>query len=206
MENRPAPSVNKSCTAIPEIPASVGLLLPEIFRFLALSMRYPSANLFDEDYFAALRSLLEGMSWHDDIHELDSLRAGDGDFIETLQIEHTRLFINAVPHVIAPPYGSVYMPGEGTVMNRSTERIRDFYRQRGFDLAPGNEIADHIINELDFLSLLAESGKPEDESLFLQKFFRPWFEKFHNRVIEGADHHFYRVVVRLIDFFTKEEV
>ena len=181
-------------------------VLSDIFRFLALSMRYPSAELFDEDYFAALQSLLEGINWHDDIRQLDSLIADDDDFIESLQVEHTRLFINAAPHVIAPPYGSVYMRGEGTIMNRSTEKIRSFYRQHGFDLAPGNEIAYHIIYELDFLSLLAEAGNQAEEELFLQRFFRPWFGKFHDLVIKGADHHFYRVVVRLIDFFTKEEV
>ena len=205
MENNQVPSVHKCIPGMSEAPGSVNLL-PEIFRFLAVSMHYPGAERFNHDYFAALHSLLEGLGWHEDIQELDSLIAGDNDFIETLQIEHTRLFINAVPHVIAPPYGSVYMRGEGTVMNRSTELIREFYRQRGFELAPGTEIADHIVCELEFLSLLAESGEQEDEEKFLHKFFRPWFGKFHDRIIEGADHHFYRVVVRLIDFFTKEEV
>ncbi|MEN8142527.1 MAG: molecular chaperone TorD family protein [Thermodesulfobacteriota bacterium] len=206
MENSQAPSVNSSCVEMADVSGPTGVL-SDIFRFLALSLRYPAAELFDEDYFAALRSLLEGVGWHEDISELDDLIAGDSDIIETLQVEYTRLFINAAPHVIAPPYGSVYMKGEGTIMNRSTERVRDFYRQHGFDLAAGNEIADHITYELDFLSLLAESENREgEEELFLGKFFRPWFGKFHNQVIEGADHHFYRVVVRLIDFFTKEEV
>ena len=91
-------------------------------------------------------------------------------------------------------------------MNRSTEQVREFYRQRGFDLAPGNEIADHLVYELEFLGLLTGSEEPAEEEIFLQRFFRPWFGKFHDCVIEGADHHFYRMVVRLIDFFTKEEV
>lgn len=206
MENSQAVSGQAEGIKVSGNPGEINVL-SGIFRFLALSMRYPSAELFDEDYFVGLRSLLEEMGWHDDIRELDNIMAGDSNFIETLQVEHTRLFINAAPHVIAPPYGSVYMKGEGTIMNRSTERVRDFYRQHGFDLAASNEIADHITCELDFLSLLAESEKREgEEDLFLGKFFRPWFGKFHNKVIEGADHHFYRVVARLIDFFTKEEV
>ena len=180
--------------------------MEDIYRFLSSSMRYPAADWLNEDYFSALYTLLEGLAWHSDHDALRQAVSNDPDPLETIQVEHTRLFINAAPHVIAPPYGSVYMPGEGTLMNKSTERVRDFYRQRGFDLADANEIADHLVYELDFLSLLAESGKPEDEELFLEKCFRPWFGKFHDRVIEGADHQFYRVVVRLIDFFTKEEV
>ncbi|MBU0484820.1 MAG: molecular chaperone TorD family protein [Proteobacteria bacterium] len=179
--------------------------LSDIYRFLALSMRYPTTDWLNKDYFAALYVLLEGLGWHGDIYTLKDPLLRVADIIETLQIEYTRLFINAVPHVIAPPYGSVYVPGEGTVMNRSTELIRAFYRQHGFELAPGTEIADHIVCELEFLSLLAESGKSADEEIFLHEFFRSSFVKFHNRVIEGADHHFYRVVIRLIDFFTKEE-
>lgn len=180
--------------------------MEDIYRFLSSSMRYPATDWLNEDYFAALYTLLAGLTWHSDHDDLRQAVSNDPDPLETIQVEHTRLFINAAPHVIAPPYGSVYMQGEGTLMNKSTERVRDFYRQRGFDLADGNEIADHLIYELEFLGLLAESGKPEDEELFLEKCFRPWFGKFHDRVIEGADHQFYRVMVRLIDFFTKEEV
>ena len=204
MENSQASPENSGSSQVSENPEENNVL-PGIFRFLALSMSYPAADWLNNDYCAALRSMLEGLDWHGDIRELDDLMQGDPDVIETLQVEHTRLFINAVPHVIAPPYGSVYMHGEGTIMSKSTEQVRGFYRQRGFDLAPGKEIPDHLVYELEFLGLLAESGDPADEELFLQRFFRPWFGKFHDQVIEGADHHFYRVVVRLIDFFTKED-
>lgn len=205
MENSQTPLAGTESFQASSSPGEINVL-SDVFRFLALSMRYPDADWFNTDYVTSLHSLLEGLDWHEDIRELDDLMPGAPDIIETLQVEHTRLFINAAPHVIAPPYGSVYMQGEGTLMNKSTERVRDFYRQRGFDLADANEIADHLVYELDFLSLLAESGKPAEEELFLEKFFRPWFGKFHDRVIEGADHHFYRVQVKLIDFFTKEEV
>ena len=204
MENSQASSENPGSSRVSGNPGEINVL-PRIFRFLALSLNYPTADWLNNDYCAALHSMLEGLGWHGDIREIDALIQADPDIIETLQVEHTRLFINAVPHVIAPPYGSVYMPGEGTLMNKSTELVRQFYRQRGFDLAPGNEIADHLGYELEFLGLLSESGEPADEDLFLQRFFRPWFGIFHDLVIEGADHHFYRVVVRLIDFFTKEE-
>jgi hypothetical protein len=47
--------------------------LAEIFRFLAISMRYPSLELFNRDYLAALRSLLEGVGRNDEIGRLDKL-------------------------------------------------------------------------------------------------------------------------------------
>lgn len=187
------------------MPANEQPGLSDIYNFLSSSMRYPTADWLNEDYFTALYALLEGLAWYSDKATLIQAVGSDPDPLETIQVEHTRLFINAAPHVVAPPYGSVFMQGEGTIMNRSTELVRGFYRQRGFDLASDNEIADHLVYELEFLALLAGSEEPADEELFLQKFFRPWFGKFHDRVIEGADHHFYRVLVRLVDFFTKEE-
>ena len=205
MQNSQALSKNSASSQMSEN-AGENNVLPGIFRFLARSLSYPDADWLNNDYFAALRSMLAELGWHGDIGELDDLIREDPDILETLQIEHTRLFINAVPHVVAPPYGSIYMTGEGTMMSKSTEQVRDFYRQRGFDLAPGKEIADHLVYELEFLALLAESGDLADEELFLQRFFRPWFGKFQDQVIEGADHPFYRIMVRLIDFFTKEEL
>jgi TorA maturation chaperone TorD len=97
------------------------------------------------------------------------------------------------------------MPGEGTIMTKSTEMVREFYRRRNFDLAPGCEVADHIIYELEFLGLLAESEESTDAEIFLEQFFRPWFGSFQTRVINGANHKFYIILVGLIDFFTREE-
>ena len=67
------------------------------------------------------------------------------------------------------------------------------------------DLPDHLVHELEFLALLAEEQDHAGEEEFLQKLFRPWFRKFHIRVTDGAHHPFYRVVVQLIDFFTKEE-
>lgn len=180
--------------------------LAGIYRFLAASMRYPAPDWLNEEYFTALYALLEGLAWPSDLNALQQAVGSDPDLLETLQVEHTRLFINGVPVAVAPPYGSVHVRGEGSLMGRSTERTRAFYRERGFDLASDHEIADYLGHELEFLALLAGSAQDEDEELFLAKYFRPWFAVFHGRVSEGCEHPFYRVVVRLIDFFTREEV
>ena len=125
------------------------------------------------------------------------------DYLEDLQVEYTRLFINGMPHVIAPPYGSVYM--DQSLQGAFAGDTLAFYREKGFGMDEKADLPDHLIHELEFLSLLAEDNDSDGEEEFLKKLFRPWYSKFHPRVTEGAHHPFYRVVVQLIDFFTKEE-
>jgi TorA maturation chaperone TorD len=81
-----------------------------------------------------------------------------------------------------------------------------FYHEQGFDLAGEADIPDHIFFELEFLALLAEEGKSDVEERFLAQHFRTWFPKFQARVVQESRHPFYRVLVNLIDFFTREEL
>ncbi len=125
------------------------------------------------------------------------------DFIEDLQIEYTRLFINGVPHVVAPPYASVYM--DQSIQGSFALKTLNFYREKGFVMGKNADLPDHLIHELEFLSLLAREQDPAGEEEFLSTLFRPWYSHFYPRVATETRHPYYRMVVTLIDFFTKEE-
>lgn len=182
-----------------------GVKLADIYRFLSRSMDFPEPSWLDDAYWPAFFALLAGIGWQDEANELRRLRNEGASLLESLQIEYTRLFINAVPHVIAPPYGSVYLSDDGTLYGPSAVRTKDFYRERGFDLSGEADIPDHLSLELEFLALLAEEGREEEETLFLRQHLRPWFPRFKARVLAEVRHPFYRVLVNLIDFFTREE-
>lgn len=178
------------------------VLLPDVYRFLAQSMHYPEPSWFNETYFSVLFPLLSELGWDSELQKLSSARQNVPDFINELRVDHTRLFINAVPHVLAPPYGSVYLSAEGTLYGPSTDLTKNFYRERGVELASLSEIPDHIVCELDFLAMLAEQGRTDDEQEFLRTLFRPWFVIFRDIVATQSELPFYPVIVKLIDFFT----
>jgi len=68
--------------------------------------------------------------------------------LEALQIEHTRLFINAFPKLMAPPYKSYYLENE--LYGESTSEILQNYRDFGFNIsAQLKEPADHLAVELN---------------------------------------------------------
>jgi len=185
---------------------STSINMAEIYRFLAQSMRYPGSDWMQADYFSVLDTFLVELGWDAEAQLLRQSISENTDWLEPLQVEHTRLFVNAIPAVVAPPYGSVYLSADGMLYGPSAEKAKAFYREQGFDLAGEADIPDHIVFELEFLALLAEEGKSREEELFLQKHFRPWFPSFQARVLQEVRHPFYRVLVNLIDFFTREEL
>jgi TorA maturation chaperone TorD len=177
--------------------------IARVYRFLSQCMQYPDAQWMNEEFFHVFYNLLgtlggveDGISVKREIDNADNP-------LEDLQIEYTRLFINGVPHVIAPPYGSVYM--DQSLQGAFAGDTLAFYRKKGFGMEESADLPDHLLHELEFLSLLAEDNDLAGEEEFLTKLFRPWYAKFQLRVTEKAHHPFYRVVVQLIDFFTKEE-
>jgi len=180
-------------------------LLADLFRYLGRSLEYPDTSWLDREYLDGFINLLLELDWQPALDEMQGLPAIPANLLEWLQIEHTRLFINGVPATVAPPYGSVYRRGEGMLNGRSTEKTREFYRQHGFDLASPKVLADYLPLELEFLALLLEEERLEAVEEFLSVHFRPWFTTFADRVRQGAQLPFYRILVDLTDFFTKEE-
>lgn len=174
-----------------------------LYRFCALSMQFPEPEWFTEEYRKSLYQLLESLEAKRELEKLQQSFAQSNDILEELQIEHTRLFINGVPHVAAPPYGSVYI--DKSLQGKHTEKTLQFYREHGYQLKDNSDLPDHICHQLEFLSLLADQNDGPAETEFIKKLFLPWFPHFKKRVEEAAQHPFYSVIVQLIDFFTMEE-
>lgn len=179
--------------------------LRDIYYFLALSMKYPDHSWFTEGYASNFLAILKDADFQDHAERLAFILNPDDKVIEDLQVDYTRLFINAVPQCPAPPFGSVYLESGRSLWGRTTERVRDFYRGHGFDIADPDAVPDEISIELEFLGLLAGRGLHQDEDRFLAEFFRPWFQLFRDIVTAQASHPFYIALVELIDFFTLKE-
>ena len=179
--------------------------LADVYGFLALTMRYPDASFLTEDFLDVFENLLASLDMVSEQEKIRACRQQAGNLVDTLQVEYTRLFINGIPHIIAPPYGSFYLDGDRTLQGKSTRRARDYYRQYGYDIADTSEPADHIRFELEFLAALARENELEAEEQFLKTIFRPWFTSFYKRVLDDKGHPYYLVSTKLIDLFTKED-
>lgn len=127
---------------------------------------------------------------------------GEDEALEMAR-EYTRLFINAFPHVVAPPYGSVYLEKDGRVFGSSTSEVLRFYHEAGFTLKENiGDLPDHLAHELEFMGILAgkESQVSAQEKIeleeiqmtFLSRFVFPWVPSFCDRVERETRSPFYR--------------
>jgi len=174
-----------------------------IYRFCAQSMQYPDQIWLTKQYFSSLYSLLDALGGRKEKDLLASTLTHSNDYLEDLQVEYTRLFINGTPHVIAPPYGSVYI--EKSLQGKYAEEVLSYYHSYDYDLSEKADFPDNLIHQLEFLSFLAEDNNQQAEEYFLLHFFQPWYPIFSNLVKKDSQHPFYHVIITIIDFFTKEE-
>ena len=179
--------------------------LADIYNLLSLASKYPEKEWLTQGLMTNFLAILREAGLGKEADSLTDLINPNPDYLENLQVEYTRLFINAVPGTVAPPFGSIYLDNDRSLYGPSTVKVKDFYRQHGFEIKNPAAIPDELSLELEFLGLLVSQGKAEDEEKFLALYFRPWFKKFSQVVISETSEPFYRAVVCLIDFFTTKE-
>lgn len=195
-----------------------------IYNILSLCFTYRDEKVcswilkgkWTEEIKEALKLLTEG-GFEEPLQSLKDFFKGEREAI-SLEVarEYTRLFINAFPHVVAPPYGSVYMEKDGQVYGKFTSEVVSFYHETGFTLKGDlHDLPDHIAHELEFMGILAnrESQATSSEKIrleemqidFFSRFLLPWVPVFCEK-IEGNSHSpFYRHLGQLTREFIQLE-
>lgn len=193
-----------------------------LYRFLAQCYTYPEPAfceaLHGHEVWDQLGVAGEALSRRID-QSIASLQAcvrcyngGDENLLTDLQIEYTYLFINAVPHVPAPPYESAYT-GAGLLMGEPVSQVLKAYREAGLIMHDDYDaLPDHIAAELEFVSYLvqqeatAAQQAPEEAEAwrtrqrdFLAEHLLRWGPPFLKRVMEHARRPFYIQVSKLTD-------
>lgn len=178
------------------------LLLADIYTFLAMAASYPEAHSWTHSFFEMYLQLLaelEMQRFHDQLRS--ELRAAD--MLTQLQAEHTRLFITAYPHVVAPPFASSYLSPDAFATEQHLAALGDFYRAKGVETSQKGEMPDQLSVQLEFLGHLEARNDRAGADEFLEKFFRPWFAPFRDRLAAGTTNPFYLSLGQAIDFLTR---
>ena len=130
--------------------------------------------------------------------------------LESLKVEFCRLFVGPF-RVPAPPYGSVYLDGDRSVMGESTRDVLARYKQEGLSISTHfRDAPDHITAELEFVCYLnqmaiaaAENGDfdrsgqyREKRKRFLQDHLGAWIPDFERHIENSAQSDFYKNLAR----------
>ncbi len=181
-------------------------------KLYAFLFRYPTNRHVDIIFEPGLEELLH-FSFFKNSPEMKQFYAWralflnkTGELLETLQVEYTRLFINAYPSVLAPPYASFYK--EHSLMGNVSVAIMDAYSQNGFVLNPEiHDMPDHISVLLEFLYRLleTESSKKKARQVFHQ-YLNWWLPEWIKQIEAHASEPFYPLVANAMYKFLKTEI
>ena len=195
-----------------------------IYNMLAMCYAYPDEKVYASiaaggwirEFREALH-LLDEKNFDDYLRAIEQAISGakEGEQLATAR-EYIRLFINAFPHVIAPPYGSFYLEKEGLVSAKTNSEVLRFYHEAGFTLKEDlHDLPNHITHELEFMGILAggesqalgiEKIKLEEVQMkFLSRFILPWVPTFCEKVAEHSDYPFYHHLGNLTKEFINFE-
>jgi TorA maturation chaperone TorD len=191
----------------------------DLCRFLAACHYQPGPEFAEEKLFdsmlAAARHVDPDLAAH--ARRLGEAFCAEGT--ETLLVDYTRLFLGPI-EILAKPYGSVWLEGEGALMRDSTIAVLDFYQEAGFEMDDEfRELPDHIAAELEFLYLLIYreneaqlSGESDSAAAiarlrkrFLDEHLGAWIGPFTAAVKIGAKSAFYRELAEFTNRFVTIE-
>lgn len=129
--------------------------------------------------------------------------------LHRLQVDHAQLFVGPF-QLSAPPFGSVYLETQPTLMGDSTKNVKELYKEAGLEMGPEfNNPPDHISAELEFLAYLlllrntVDSENEDQERVaglcryFLQQHLGAWIGPFTSLVEKGAGTDFYKSLARM---------
>ena len=196
-----------------------GLAREDLCRFLAACYYQPGPEFGEEKVFDSMCHAATGI--HPEL-AAQARRLGEefsAEGLESLLLDYTRLFLGPT-HIIAKPYGSVWLEDQDTLMGDSTMAVLALYEEGGFEIDEEfRELPDHIAAELEFLYLLIyreneghRNGEPEAlkaatglKKRFLGEQLGLWIGPFTAAVKAGAQSGFYRQLAELTDRFVKME-
>ncbi|MBI5632938.1 MAG: molecular chaperone TorD family protein [Nitrospirae bacterium] len=183
-------------------------LRADSFRLLAACFYEPQRDMFEEGLLHNLAGSLKmicpgAVDYAEEMIKLLPLHSD-----EELLVDYSRLFVGPTG-LLAAPYGSVYLDKDRCVMGDSTMAVIAFYNSHGLVMdGDFKEMPDHIAVELEFMYYLAykeiealelpdmtaAAAALESQEFFINKFLRPWADKFAGKMMEGAETAFYRAL------------
>ena len=204
---------------MPDHELDQGIARENLSRLLAACYYQPGPEFAEEKVFDSM--LDAAMRLHPQIAACAKRLGQDysAEGHDKLLLDYTRLFLGP-NHIIAKPYGSIWLEGGNTVMGESTMAVQELYREGGFDMNEDfREVPDHVAVELEFLYLLIyrenearRNGEPEAlrekaalRKRFLDEHLGRWIGPFTSAMTAGAQTSYYRQLAALTSRFVDME-
>jgi TorA maturation chaperone TorD len=188
----------------------------DVYRFLAACFCLPEKEAFlKEEVFDNLSRALERVCTSARAFAGKMKSAAFASTEEDLRVEYARLFVGP-QELLAPPYGSVYLEKERSVMGSSTIGVKKIYEQEGLLVdQESHELPDHISVELEFVHYLIgrelaalESGNRREAIDYIQKqkhflydYVLPWAPSLCADILKNTESEYFTSLAGCVNFF-----
>lgn len=191
----------------------------EMYRFLSACYYEPTVDFTEAGLFESIKEACQVLDPEPAACAARLAQAFAADDLQTLLVDHTRLFIGP-SRPLAIPYGSFWLTGDTSLMPEATQAIQDIYQEGGFDVDEDyGDLPDHVAVELEFLYALhfartqALHNNEGDEvatlntirQRFLREHLGKWVVPFTAAIRQNADTTFYRELAELTERFVCSE-
>lgn len=189
----------------------------DLCRFLSACWCEPTPAFAEERLFDSMEQAARRIDPSLAAHARRLGEACDGQDLQTLLVDYTRLLLGPV-QPRATPYGSFWLSGETQLMQDSSLAVLELYRQGGFQVdEEARELPDHVALELEFLYLLTFSSNQARQAdhldalattealrrRFLAEHLGAWIGRFAAAVEAGAETAFYRQLATFTERFVR---
>ena len=189
------------------------------YYHLARLLELPDAFLEAEDVFGRLVSALEPVNPEAAGHARALAEAWVSDGRDLVRRDHLKLFVGP-EHLLAPPYGSVYLDGQRELMGPSTADLVRLLAAAGLQKAETlKDAPDHVRVEFDAMHVMIdrtlEAIAADDwsraqqlikvQATLLQNHLSRWVTPFAKLVRTGAGTAYHRHLADLLEAFVRQE-
>lgn len=192
----------------------------DLCRFISACYYEPCTEFAQERLFESMQAVADVL--HPDLAASASRlgKAFAAEDLQTLLVDHTRLFVGPT-RPVAMPYESSWLVGDTNPAEGHTFPVQALYQEGGFDLDEEfRDLPDHIAVELEFLYVLLfaqhqamsdgddkKAAVAEDlRQRFLREHLGKWVLPFAAAVRENAETVFYRELADLTEQFIRAEI
>jgi len=181
------------------------------YKAASLLAQRPTPSTLSEA-LDTVRQLIDACRLHSPtLHELAEAIAEALHDTDELEVEYTRLFVNAYPRLECPPYETVYAEHARRVMGRSGVEVAHIMDEAGLEVSEGfSEPPEHVAAETELMAYLIYLELTGDEKARglaerLRRHLVRWIPEYARCLERAARHRLYRLYARFLQELAEAE-
>ncbi len=177
---------------------------PQLYMFASGLFAPPTADRIEILHNLLIELLSVDSPWKETLSAFD----GQFNYSEDREVEYSKLFILAFPHLAVQPFGSYWLEDDQSLMGKSSIKIRNLMAEHGIEIAEDvGLLPDHIVSELEFMAYLATQDETKHTQYqLLEEHLALWTPQFTAALRDANPAPYYQLAADFLDKLIESDV